>query len=410
MTTTAALLARVHREEWARVVAAVARRFADLDIAEEAAAEAFLTAVERWPDDGVPPNPGAWLTTTAHRKAIDRIRREAKYAEASRLTAPAAPLRAVEDGRAIEDDRLRLIVTCCHPGLPMPARVALTLRMVGGLTVPQIAHAFMVSETAMSRRITRAKSTIRAAGIPWDEPLEADLAPRIAGVLSVIYLIFNEGYLSSGPAGGPVRTDLATEAIHLGRVIHALRPGEDETAGLLALMLLIHARRDARVSADGALVPLDAQDRGRWDKELIAEGHALVRTCLDSGRPPGRYQILAAINAVHTDAATFADTDWSQVLALYDQLAHLDPSPVVRLNRAVAVAELHGPAAALALVDPLPLGDYHAYHATRADLLRRQGRWHQARAAYADALRVATNPAEVAFLTSRRDSLPGPPA
>lgn len=368
MTTTAALLARVHREEWARVVAAVARRFADLDIAEEAAAEA------------------------------------------SRLTAPAAPLRAVEDGRAIEDDRLRLIVTCCHPGLPMPARVALTLRMVGGLTVPQIAHAFMVSETAMSRRITRAKSTIRAAGIPWDEPLEADLAPRIAGVLSVIYLIFNEGYLSSGPAGGPVRTDLATEAIHLGRVIHALLPGEDETAGLLALMLLIHARRDARVSADGALVPLDAQDRGRWDKELIAEGHALVRTCLDSGRPPGRSQILAAINAVHTDAATFADTDWSQVLALYDQLAHLDPSPVVRLNRAVAVAELHGPAAALALVDPLPLGGYHAYHATRADLLRSQGRWHQARAAYADALRVATNPAEVAFLTSRRDSLPGPPA
>jgi RNA polymerase sigma-70 factor (ECF subfamily) len=400
-----AAITRAHHEEWARVVASLARRFGDPDIAEESAAEAFATAVARWPADGVPPNPGAWLTTTANRKAIDRIRRENKRAdkhkEALMLTDTPEPL------GAIDDDRLRLVFTCCHPALAMEARVALTLRMVGGLTVPEIARAFLVEEAAMARRITRAKTKIAAAKIPYRVPSREDLPARVTGVLAVLYLIFNEGYLSSDPEQEAVRSDLTAEAIRLTRLIRDLMPADGEVAGLLALMLLTDARRAARVSASGELVALDEQDRGAWDRQLIAEGHALVRARLASGQAPGRYQILAAINAVHTDVSDVRDTDWSQVIALYDQLVRLDPSPIVRLNRAIAVAELDGPEVALAEVDGLPLEGYHAFHATRADLLRRLGRSEESRAAYDNAIELAGNTAERAYLIRRRDQLAG---
>jgi RNA polymerase sigma-70 factor (ECF subfamily) len=395
MTDVGDVIARAHREEWARVVATLARRFRDLDIAEEMAAEAFATAVERWPADGVPPNPGAWLTTTAHRKAIDRIRREArreeKHKEALMLSDAPEPL------GAIDDDRLRLVFTCCHPALAMEARIALTLRMVGGLTVPEIARAFLV-----------AKAKIKAATIPYRVPSRADLPARVTGVLTVLYLIFNEGYLASGPETDAIRSDLTAEAIRLTRLVRDLMPANGEVAGLLALMLLIEARRAARVSASGELVPLGEQDRGAWDHELIAEGHALVRARLASGQAPGRYQILAAVNAVHTDVRDVRDTDWSQVIALYDQLARLDPSPIVRLNRAIAVAELDGPEVALAEVDGLPLAGYHPFHAARAELLRRLGRSEESRAAYDQAIGLAGNTAETAYLTRRRDQLASP--
>jgi RNA polymerase sigma-70 factor (ECF subfamily) len=398
---------RAHHEEWARVVAALARRFGDLDIAEEAAAEAFATAVERWSTDGVPPNPGGWLMTTATRKAIDRIRREAKrddkHQEAGMLYDDDPP----EPVGAIEDERLRLVFTCCHPALAMEARVALTLRMVGGLTVPEIARAFLVQESTMGQRITRAKAKIKAAHIPYRVPAAEDLPARVSGVLAVLYLVFNEGYLASGPETDPVRRELTAEAIRLTRLIRALLPDDGEVAGLLALMLLTEARRAARVSATGELVTLDDQDRGAWDADLIAEGHALVRGRIATGIPPGRYQVLAALNAVHTSARDIRDTDWSQVVALYDQLAVLDPSPIVALNRAVAVAELDGPDVALATVDRLEeaLAGYHAFHVTRADLLRRLGRSADARAAYDRAIELAGNTAETAYLTRRRDQL-----
>ncbi|GLW22677.1 RNA polymerase subunit sigma-24 [Microbispora amethystogenes] len=400
------MITRVHREEWARVVATLARRLGDLDVAEEMAAEAFATAVERWPAEGVPPNPGAWLTTTAHRKAIDRLRREVrreeKHREALMLSGTPEPLGVVDD------DRLRLVFTCCHPALAMEARIALTLRMVGGLTVPEIARAFLVEETAMGQRITRAKAKIKAARIPYGVPFREDLPARVTGVLTVLYLIFNEGYLASDPGREPVRGDLTAEAIRLTRLVRALLPADGEAAGLLALMLLTEARRAARVSASGELVALGEQDRGAWDRELIAEGHALVRARLASGEAPGRYQILAAINAVHTDARDVRDTDWSQVVALYDHLVRLDPSPIVRLNRAIAVAEIDGPQVALAQVDALPLEGYHAFHATRADLLRRLGRSAESRAAYDRAIAQAANTAEAAYLVRRRDQLAGP--
>jgi len=401
-----AAVTRAHRDEWARLVAALTRRFGDLDIAEEAAAEAFATAVERWPGDGVPPNPGAWLTTTAQRKAIDRIRRENKRDdkhEEARVGYDAGP---PEPSGAIDDDRLRLTFTCCHPALAVPARVALTLRMVGGLTVPEIARAFLVKETALEQRITRAKAKIKAARIPYRMPSAEDLPARVSAVLVVLYLVFNEGYLATGPGADPVRRDLTAEAIRLTRLIHGLLPGDGEVTGLLALMLLIEARRPARVSA-GELVALDEQDRGAWDAELVAEGHRLVRERLATGVAPGRYQILAAINAVHTSARDVRDTDWSQILALYDQLVRVDPSPIVVLNRAVAVAELDGPEVALAAVDRLEeqLDGYHAYHVTRADLLRRLGRGEQARAAYDKAIELAGNTAETAYLKRRRDQL-----
>ena len=400
------VITQAHHDEWARVVAALTRRFGDLDIAEEAAAEAFETAVERWPADGAPANPGAWLTTTANHKVIDRIRRENKRDDKqkeaqSMYDDPPEPL------DAIDDERLRLIFTCCHPALAMEARVALTLRMFGGLTVPEIAHAFLVPETAMGQRITRAMAKIKAARIPYRVPSVQDLPGRISGVLAVLYLIFNEGYLATGHDTDPVRHDLTAEAIRLTRLIRALMPDDGEVAGLLALMLLTEARRTARISVSGELVTLDEQDREAWDAALIAEGQRLVRERLAVGVAPGRYQILAAINAVHTSARHMRDTDWSQVVALYDQLVRLDPSPIVALNRAVAVAELDGPEVALVAVDRLEdkLTDYHAYHATRADLLRRLGRSQQSRAAYAKAIGLAGNTAETAYLTRRRDQL-----
>ncbi|GAB3752650.1 RNA polymerase sigma factor [Microlunatus parietis] len=400
-------ITRAHREEWARVVASLTKRFGDLDIAEESAAEAFATAVERWPVDGVPPNPGAWLTTTANRRAIDRIRRESKrddkQKEAQQMydTEPPEPL------GAIEDERLRLIFTCCHPALAMEARVALTLRMVGGLTVPEIARAFLVQESAMGRRITRAKDKIRAAKIPYRVPDAEDLPTRVSGVLAVLFLVFNEGYLATSPDADPIRHDLTTEAIRLTRLIRTLLPRDGEVAGLLALMLLTEARRAARVSTTGELVTLDEQDRGSWDAELITEGHELVRERIATGVAPGRYQLLAAINAVHTSVRDMRDTDWSQIVALYDQFARIDPSPIVALNRAIAVAELDGPEVALAIVDQLAdsLINYHAFHAARADLLRRLGRSQDSRAAYDKAIELAGNTAETAYLTRRRDQL-----
>ena len=403
-------IARVHHEEWARVVAGLARRFGDLDTAEDAAAEAFAAAAERWPRDGIPPNPGGWLTTTATRKAIDRLRRESLRAakhEAALMVhddTPAAPT------GLIEDDRLRLVFTCCHPALAMEARVALTLRLLGGLTVAEIARAFFVQETTMARRLTRAKAKIAAAHIPYRIPSADDLRERVTGVLAVVYLVFNEGYLV-GEGDAAVRVDLTDEAIRLGRLLRDLLPDDGEVTGLLALMLLTDARRSARFARTGELVTLDEQDRGAWDAALIAEGRALVDERLwvvaAGGERPGRYQLLAAINTVHTDASRARDTDWSRIVALYDAIVRLDPSPVVRLNRAVALAELDGPLVGLAEVDRLSdaLEGYHALHVARAELLRRLGHSDEARTAYNRALDLTGNPAERAHLARRRDQL-----
>jgi RNA polymerase sigma-70 factor, ECF subfamily len=400
---TQAAIERIYREEYGRVVASLVRRFGDIDIAEEAAGEALLVAVERWPVDGVPPNPGGWLTTTAGNRAIDRIRREshrdAKH-QAALMIHDDTPH---EPTGLVEDDRLRLIFTCCHPALAPEARVALTLRLLGGLTVGEIAQAFLVPETTMAQRITRAKKKISTANIPYRVPDADDLTARLGGVLAVVYLVFNEGYLASSGQHS-IREDLTGEAIRLGRILRELLPGQPEVAGLLALMLLIEARRPTRVDAAGELVPLRDQDRGGWDRELIAEGHALVRECLQIGRP-GQYQLMAAINAVHTDAPDMSATDWGQIAALYDQLYAVAPTPVVALNRAVALAELDGPEVALAQVDGLGLTSYHAWHATRADLLRRLGRSAEARAAYDAAIAATENPAERAYLSRRRGSL-----
>jgi len=405
-------ITRAHHEEWARVVADLARRFGDLDVAEEATAEAFVAAAERWPREGVPPNPGGWLATTATRKAIDWLRREsqrdAKH-QAARIVYDDTP---PEPTGPVEDDRLRLVFTCCHPALAMEARVALTLRLVGGLTVPEIARAFLVQETTMARRITRAKAKIKAAHIPYRVPSADDIRERLAGVLAVVYLIFNEGYLA-GEGDDPLRVDLTDQAIHLGRLLRTLLPDDGEVAGLLALMLLTDARRPARVSRTGELVTLDEQDRGAWDHTLIAEGNALVRERIEAvaagGGPPGRYQLQAAINAVHTEAPSARDTNWSAIVALYSHMVLLDPSPIVRLNRAVAVAEVDGPGAGLAEIDRLAevLDGYHAFHAARADLLRRLGRGGESRAAYDRAIGLAGNPAERAHLIRRRDQLAG---
>ncbi len=402
MAEEATALERVFREEYGRLIASLVRRFGDIDVAEEAAGEAILAALEKWPDSGIPPNPGAWLTTTAGNRAIDRIRREKHRGPKHRAAlmvhddTPPAPTGPVGD------DRLRLLFTCCHPALAPEARIALTLRLLGGLTVPEIARAFLAPEATVAQRITRAKKKIAAARVPYRVPEAADLPERLGGVLTVLFLVFNEGYLASGD-GDPVRGELTVEAIRLTRVLRDLLPGEPEVAGLLGLLLLTDARREARVRG-GQLVPLDEQDRPGWDRTLIAEGHDLVRWCLETDRP-GRYQLLAAISAVHTDAPTARETDWSQVVALYDQLARLDPSPVVALNRAVAVAELDGPEVALALVDPLPLAGYHAWHATRADLLRRLGRGVEAREAYTAAIAATQNTAERAYLSRRRGEL-----
>ncbi|QWF22083.1 sigma-70 family RNA polymerase sigma factor [Nocardioides sp. LMS-CY] len=393
---------RIYREEYGRVVASLVRRFGDIDVAEEAAGEALVVALERWPADGVPPNPGGWLTTTAGNRALDRLRRESRRDAKHQAALMIHDETPHEPTGPVEDDRLRLIFTCCHPALAPEARVALTLRLLGGLTVAEIAQAFLVPETTMAQRITRAKRKIRDAHIPYRVPAADDLTARLGAVLAVVYLVFNEGYLASSGEHS-IREDLTAEAIRLGRLLRSLLPGEPEVAGLLALMVLTEARRTARVAA-GELVPMRDQDRGGWDRELIAEGHDLVRECLAVGRP-GQYQLLAAINAVHTDAPDAAATDWRQIAALYDQLYAVAPSPVVALNRAVAVAELDGPAVALAEVDRLDLTAYHAWHATRAELLRRLGRSAEARPAYDAAIAATDNPAERAYLSRRRGSL-----
>ncbi|GAA3150008.1 RNA polymerase sigma-70 factor (ECF subfamily) [Kribbella aluminosa] len=391
--------AAVFRAEHGRAVAVLTRVFGDLEIAEDAVQDAFAAALEKWPATGVPPSPAGWIITTARNRAIDRLRRESaragKHAQAALLHAEAETL---EEG-AVHDDRLRLIFTCCHPALALNVRVALTLRMLGGLSTAEIAHAFLVPEPTMAQRLVRAKAKIKAAGIPYRVPYEADLPERVRGVLAVVYLIFNEGYAASS-GETLVRNELAAEAIRLGRLLVDLMPDEPEAAGLLALMLLQQSRRPARVAPDGALVRLRDQDPGLWDHVLITEGHTLVRRCLRRNQP-GPYQLQAAINAVHADAATAEATDWRQILQLYDHLLALDPTPVVALNRAVVVAEVEGPAAALALVDDLSLDTYYLFHAIRADLLTRLGRLAEARTAYETALSHTTNQAEQAFLEER---------
>jgi RNA polymerase sigma-70 factor (ECF subfamily) len=386
---------RIFREEYGRCVATLIRVFGDIDVAEDAVQEAFAVALRKWPGGGLPPNPGGWITTTARNHAIDRLRRESRGRELPNEVAVVSPGNddrgMPEEVGPVQDDRLRLVFTCCNPALSTEAQVALTLRLLGGLSTDEVARAFLVAEPTMAQRLVRAKRKIKAARIPYRVPEDHELPGRLRPVLAVVYLVYNAGLT------GPAEPGLCSEAIRLARILATLMPDEPEVAGLLALLLLTESRRASRTRPDGSLVLLGEQDRTRWDRVLIEEGQAIVRRCLRRNQP-GAYQLQAAINAVHADAPTVEDTDWSQIVALYDQLLAVAPTPVVALNRAIAIGEVQGPAAALALVDELDLDNYHPFHAARADLLRRLGRHSEASAAYERAAAMAPTDAERDFL------------